>query len=398
MSVSVDNFYWVLYENLLKPVGIDCRFEYPFGSGHIVRWPFHHLQSFNQPYGEKRDNPKDFNGAFLHFDQEPIYQKDIQFISHGTAGNFMKNIRLFANSESSELKKQVCKKFQLQDWYYFYHGFAALDWYRDAEHVSTDYSITDSFSSFNHIIQNKRSYRMSLTARLASKGILDAGTVSFHGDWQHCVNEINDTNTEISPQSQQLIQDWLINKKIQPMIVDSEQVDGNYSAKFGGNIYRMRQRSFLHLVNETIFYDRKLHLTEKAFHPIVHLRPFMLVAAPGNLAYLKSYGFQTFDRWLDESYDAIEDDDRRLDHIAAETDRIAKKSIGELKEMLEEMRPVLEFNKQHFFGKFRELIADELVQNFETCIRIWNNGRVDDKSIYMPDYDQLCRARKLLSR
>ena len=43
-----------------------------------------------------------------------------------------------------------------------------------------------------------------------------------------------------------------------------------------------------HIVTETIFYDNKLHFTEKVFKPIVARRPFFLVGAPGNLAYLKS--------------------------------------------------------------------------------------------------------------
>ena len=30
--ISVDNFYWVLYENLLKPVGLDAWYFYPWGT------------------------------------------------------------------------------------------------------------------------------------------------------------------------------------------------------------------------------------------------------------------------------------------------------------------------------------------------------------------------------
>lgn len=239
---------------------------------------------------------------------------------------------------------------------------------------------------------------MSLTARLAERNILDCGTISFHGTAEDCIDEIADPHTQISEVSKSLIEQQLIQKNIQPMIVDSHEVDGTYSAKFGGNLYRMRQRSFLHLVNETVFYDRKLHLTEKTFHPIVHLRPFMLITAPGNLRYLKSYGFRTFGDWIDESYDDIEDDDARLDHIAGETERIANKSLSELKVMLEQMRPVLEFNKQHFFGKFRKIISDELVDNFEACLRVWNNGRIDGRTICIPPADHLDHVKRLLSR
>ncbi len=44
----------------------------------------------------------------------------------------------------------------------------------------------------------------------------------------------------------------------------------------------------------------------------------MLLAAPGNLAYLKSYGFKTFDAVIDESYDLIQDDNERIDSVVAQ--------------------------------------------------------------------------------
>lgn len=395
MSMSVDNLYWVLYENLLKPAGMDSKFQYPFGSGQILLSPF---EIDRTAKAKSIFNNFRRHHAFLHFDQEPIYENNEIDIINGTDGNYHKHLRLLANSEYSDIKKTFCQKHQLLDWYYFYHGFAALDWYRDAEYVSHDRGIIDAFSSFNHIVRHKRSYRMSLTARLLERNLLDYGTISFHGDFQDCVAEVSDPYTEVSSTSQTLIKQNLIGTQIQRLIVDSDDVDGTFSAKFGGNMYRLRQRSFLHLVNETVFYDRKLHLTEKTFHPIVHMRPFMLVAAPGNLAYLKSYGFKTFGDWIDESYDSIEDNDLRLDHIANETERIASKSIDELNKILDQMRPVLEFNKRHFFGEFRNRIANELVDNFETCLRIWNNGRVDDRAVKMLSREQLDSVKRILGR
>lgn len=399
MSISVENFYWVLYENLLKPAGLDCRYHWPFDSGNVMKWPFESQQGlFDCHANQRQDEPRNARQAFFHFDQEPIYAEDEYTICKSTSANYHRNIRILANSERSMIKKDFCRRLQMIDWYYFYHGFAALDWYRDAEHVTHDQGITDAFSSFNHIIRNKRAYRMALTARLSARGILDRGTVSFHGDAQDCSLEITDPYTQLSPHSQQLVDQYLIQPNHQPLLVDSQCVDGNYSALFGGNTYRMRQRSFLHLVNETIFYDQKLHLTEKIFHPIVHMRPFVLVAAPGNLEYLRSYGFETFSGWIDEYYDEISDHDLRLDHIARETERIARMPIHDLRHMLDEMRPVLEHNKQHFFSGFKKIIADELVDNFEICLRIWNNGRVDDHSVTIPSCDQLKLAKQLLSR
>lgn len=140
-------------------------------------------------------------------------------------------------------------------------------------------------------------------------------------------------------------------------------------------------------MSETIFYQNKLHLTEKIFKPIVACKPFILVGAPGNLAYLKSYGFKTFDRWIDESYDNIKDPDDRIDKITNELQRLSSLSLTELRVMEKEMRDVLEHNFYHFYGDFKSRIVNELVDNFEMCLRQVNNGQWGDKVLPINNVD-----------
>jgi hypothetical protein len=181
-----------------------------------------------------------------------------------------------------------------------------------------------------------------------------------------------------------------------PLYVDQSSLDGKASAHFGFQEFKLWQRSFLHVVNETVFYDHKLHLTEKVFKPIVASRPFLLVAAPGNLQYLKNYGFQTFDRWWDESYDSIQDPSARLDAISQQLADVCRRPWTEILQMFKDMRPVLDHNKKHFFGEFRKIITEELVDNFQSCINQWNNGRVDDRGIHNhADFDSV---KKILLR
>jgi len=150
-------------------------------------------------------------------------------------------------------------------------------------------------------------------------------------------------------------------------------------------------------VAETVFYYKKLHLTEKIFKPIIAQRPFMLAAAPGNLAYLKSYGFQSFDRWIDESYDTIQDPDQRLQAIVDQTQRLCAMSDLELRKMHKEMQPVLEYNSDHLWGNFKNLIVDELLNNFDRSIRLWNNGRVDNRDLPLQNID-LTKVKQILLR
>tara|TARA_B100001093_G_scaffold390825_1_gene377211 strand:+ start:235 stop:1350 length:1116 start_codon:yes stop_codon:yes gene_type:complete len=117
--------------------------------------------------------------------------------------------------------------------------------------------------------------------------------------------------------------------------------------------------SFLHVVNETVWQD-KIHFTEKIFKPVVLHQPFVVLQAPGSLAYLRSYGFKTFDNWWDESYDTIQDPTERMQAIADIVNNIGAKSLEELEIMRMEMASVLEHNFRHFYEKLPAICLDEL--------------------------------------
>lgn len=369
--ISIENLYWVLYENLLKPTKIDCWYYYPFGSKKNLS-----LYEFQLP------EPRCEHHVLFHYDQEPIWDKDFgESYNKRPLVHSSKIVKILANSEKSTFKKQICQEHGMLDWYFFYHGFASLDWFRDSQFIVEQTDILDVFLSFNHLVKTHRSYRINQLARLIEAGILNRGTVSFHGTHEDCFGEVSDTNTQLSIASQNLIKKH-INSNIQlPIKPDKDIIDGSASAHFGHREYKLWQNSFVHLVNETVFYEPKLHLTEKTFKPIVALRPFILVASPGNLAYLKSYGFKTFSDWWEEGYDDIQDHDSRLNAIIQIVTNLCNRPFKEIQEMLRDMQTVLQHNKKHFFGDFRKIIVNELVDNFESCIQIWNNGRVDGRNL-----------------
>jgi hypothetical protein len=107
-------------------------------------------------------------------------------------------------------------------------------------------------------------------------------------------------------------------------------------------------------------------------------RPFLLVGAPGNLAYLKSYGFRTFDRWIDESYDSEPDPDRRIQMIVDEMKKLCQ---GDVDTIYAEMQEVLDYNFDWFYNGFKQTIVDEMVDNFRSCILAHNAGLPADKKI-----------------
>jgi hypothetical protein len=73
--------------------------------------------------------------------------------------------------------------------------------------------------------------------------------------------------------------------------------------------------SLVYVPTETVYFGNRLHLTEKTFKAIALEMPFVLVAPAGSLAYLREYGFQTFDEIFDESYDLETDDVKRIEAV-----------------------------------------------------------------------------------
>jgi hypothetical protein len=95
--------------------------------------------------------------------------------------------------------------------------------------------------------------------------------------------------------------------------------------------------------------------------------PFVLAGPAYNLKYLKSYGFQTFDRWFDESYDTVEDPVERIAAIGRTMESICRYSLTELQEILIDMAPVLEHNYQLFNSpEFLDGCWAELTNNLDT--------------------------------
>ena len=383
--ISVENFYWVLFENLLKPVGLDCWYYYPWGT----------QDNFSRNEFKKFTGKRDRNHVLFHFEQEPLWSQDLGAYDFIQSAWSNKLLRILANSEHSLLKKKVCKSREILDWYFFYHGFAALDWYRDAQYITDQHRIQDAFLLMNHVLDH-RAYRLSLLSLMLDRDIVCRGSVSFHATQSAVAAELCNRHTRLSDTSRGMIQTMLPRLADLPWQLDAVPINGNLSARFGHEEYHLWQRSLWHVVTETVFYDPKLHLTEKTFKPIVSQRPFVLVAAPGNLAYLRSYGFQTFDHWIDESYDMIQDPDLRLDAIVNEIARFANMSVEQLRMIHQDMQSVLDHNKKHFFGGFRDIIVAELVDNFDHCVRRWNNGRVDGREL--PLHPDLQSVKQILLR
>jgi hypothetical protein len=363
---SLDRFYYILHDNLISklPDG-ESIWCYPFGTYD----GFHKIDSI--PSSVSKTN---FQCYF--FDQEPYYNFSLDIIKPAieTGWRRMNRFCILANSEHSDLKQQFVKSNNLHDWYYFFHGFLALDWYRDFQYMNpSSFDRFDKvFICYNHLISKLRSYRLHLVANLIKQDLVKHGKVSLFlndniGTWQEA---IADTKSPLDNRAKITINDVLKNLT-EPLVIDTVEPTGSLSAKVN---FEDLTSALFHIVTETVYFDSKLHLTEKVFKPVIAKRPFILVAAPGNLAYLKSYGFRTFDCWIDESYDTEPDHYIRIEKITAEIARLCSMDRSALEQMHLEMQEVLEYNFNHFYNGFKDIIVNELVDNFEQVVNQINTS------------------------
>jgi hypothetical protein len=92
-------------------------------------------------------------------------------------------------------------------------------------------------------------------------------------------------------------------------------------------------------------------ITEKTVKNLYIGKPFIVFGAPKTLIKIKSFGFQTFSPWIDESYDLIDNIHLRLEAIKKEIDRLSSYSLEELHQIQQQLLPILEHNRQTY-GKY----------------------------------------------
>ena len=364
--LQIDHIYEFLYQELFKEFKVHSL---PGGVPKIIVDDYVDMHVFT--------HKEHVNKKIFFYDQEPFIPQLADPYLQKFNRNNKSNILV-----TSEISKDLpIDLFNIL--YYFFHGFAALDWYRGNYPLNYNKIIVKQYNydfiSFNRIINNDRSYRIYFISKLVESRLLDRGQVSFNvtdnlfDDWQ---DEVADPNSKLSDNARQHIEHHLTG--ISKLVIDNPELPGNASADIPRNIDSYIAPgydkpadvdAFWHVVTETVFYYDKLHLTEKIFKPIVSKQPFMLLAAPGNLAYLKSYGFKTFESVIDETYDTIQDSDLRIEAVVRQLRWYCNLSPGEKTDVIKQLEPIIQHNFDHFYGEFRHIITRELLDNTKTLFR-----------------------------
>ena len=274
---------------------------------------------------------------------------------------------LVTSEKDSDDVSQVAEYLKAKSFYYFFHGWAALDWYRGYDRTYLIQPLEErligrTFISPNRIIGGDRLHRVAMLYHFEKNGL-------FH-------NHIS--APKICPvENEDIVNIARRLEKQYPDIVATLRSSNNLPRTFQGeatqemhscwlSLFRQTFNSLLYHVTETSFFGKKLHLTEKTFKPIAMGMPFVLASTAGSLEYLRSYGFKTFGHLWDESYDKETDDFSRLDMIAKLLKDLDRRPRLEKQKIFEECLPIIRHNWEHFYhGSFEAILWKELTSMLE---------------------------------
>ena len=262
---------------------------------------------------------------------------------------------LVTSEQDSEFVDQVCSQYNWEPYYYFFHGWAALDWYRGYHRTflmpePEKRKIKKSFISPNRIVGGRRQHRVDLMYQLLTRRINNAW-ISFP---KICPVENIHIKDLAGPTREAVFESAGL-----PWNFPNETDHPMHSCWL--SLFDESAESLAYVVTETVFEGRRHHLTEKTFKPICLGMPFVMVSTAGSLKYLRSYGFKTFDSIWDESYDLETNDEKRLSIIADLLKQLDQKDPTELQLLFDRTLPIIKHNYDHFYnGGFEKILWKEL--------------------------------------
>jgi len=252
-------------------------------------------------------------------------------------------------------------KYGWKIYYYFFHGWAALDWYRGYDRTFLikpiqERNITKTFIAPNRIVAGERQHRLEMLYHIFKNNMQDnhiscpavcpAENISIHNAVKPLIGKYPDIETVFA--DQQL-----------PINFAGETNHPMHSCWL--SLFDECAESLLYLVTETVATGRRHHLTEKTFKPIALGMPFVIVGTQGSLKYLRSYGFKTFGDIWDESYDDETDDQLRYKKMADLLKNLDSMSIAQKNALFDSAKDIIQHNWDHFYkGGFEQILWVEL--------------------------------------
>ena len=309
------------------------------------------------------------------FDQEPIHldihTATFDRVRENNADLQGSSLGAICTSErDSDNVDTLCDRYGWKSYYYFFHGWAALDWYRGYDKTflitpPAQRKITKTFLAPNRIVAGERQHRLEMLYHIFKNNLLN--------NHISCPAVCPAENISIEAAATPLLQKYPDIQKVfatqmLPINFAGETDHPMHSCWL--SLFDEAAESLLYLVTETVATGRRHHLTEKTFKPIALGMPFVIVGTRGSLEYLRSYGFRTFEGIWDESYDDAEDD-VRIQRIASLLRSLDELSTEGKQDLFDQCQEVIEHNWNHFYGGDFEAVLwkelNEMLNEIEPC-------------------------------
>jgi hypothetical protein len=313
-----------------------------------------------------RDDIVETKYVFLH-DQEPVDLDLFRALFDEVAFRNQDIPRTINNghiivSERGKFVDRLCRHYGWKSHYYFYHGWACLDWFRGYDRTwliprAQDRTPTQTFMSPNRIVAGRRDHRVLFLYNVFRHG-LEHNHISAPRVCQYENVDISIVAQKYNNVYQDISQ--VFDQACLPRTFAGEETQQMTSCWLGN--FAEAQDSLIYVPTETVYFDRRTHITEKTFKAIALEMPFVLVAPAGSLEYLREYGFQTFGHIFDESYDEETDDIRRIERVTKLLKDLDALTVQERQQIHRACLPVVEHNRNHFYGGgFEAVLWTELV-------------------------------------
>ena len=311
-----------------------------------------------------QDNVIETDYVFFH-DQEPV---DADLYDPLFRDVVRRNLDIPDNppghvvvSERGEMVQQLCDRYNWTSHYYFYHGWACLDWFRGYDRTfliprAQDRKPTQTFMSPNRIVAGKRDHRV-----LFLYNIFRHGLQNNHISAPRTCPVENIDITSIAQKYTDVYQDIIqVFEQAQlPRLFAGEDTQ-NMTSCWLTNFAEARD-SLIYVPTETVYFGQRTHITEKTFKAIALEMPFVLVATAGSLEYLREYGFKTFDGIIDESYDLETNDVVRIEKVVKLLKDLDNLSVEQRQQIHQACLPIVQHNFNHFYnGGFANILWTEL--------------------------------------
>jgi hypothetical protein len=310
------------------------------------------------------DDTVENNYVFMH-DQEPV---DIDLFEPLFNDVIRRNDDISAKppghvvvSEKGEHVDKLCDKYGWTPHYYFYHGWACLDWFRGYDRAfliprACDRNPTQTFMSPNRIVGGRRDHRVLFLYNVF-KNQLEHNYITAP---RTCPAECVDI-ASIAQKYTNVYQDItnVFEQAQLPRLFAGETTQTMTSCWLTN--FDEAADSLVYVPTETIYFGRRTHITEKTFKAIALEMPFVLVSSAGSLAYLREYGFRTFADVFDESYDLETDDILRIEKVVALLKQLDNLTAEQRQAIHQRCLPIVEHNYRHFYsGDFSKVLWTEL--------------------------------------